>query len=294
MGIFTGFEKIVRPDEPMAMHTWFGLGGPAEYFAEPGDLDELVALVRRGAEEGLPMRVLGRGSNILVRDEGVQGLVLFLSAPIFRDISIDGQIITAGGGARLGRVVTTAVHAGLAGVEELVAIPGTLGGALHGNAGTHGGDIGQWAASATVVTHAGELVQRDREDMVFGYRKSSLDELVIVSAKLELEEDDPRDLSKRLQKHWIIRKANQPLGHQSAGCIFKNPVGAGAGAGELIDTAGLKGTHVGGAVVSDQHANFIVADKECTSQDILTLIEQVRTQVAERMEVELEQEIEIW
>lgn len=294
MSIFTGFEKIVRPDEPMAMHTWFQLGGPAEYFAEPGDLDELLALVRRGAEEGLRMRILGRGSNILVRDEGVQGLVIFLSAPVFRAIDVDGRTLTAGGGARLGRVVTTAVHAGLAGLEELVAIPGTLGGALHGNAGTHGGDIGQWAASATVVTHAGEIVQRQREDMVFGYRKSSLDELVIVSASLELEEDDPRELAKRLQKHWIIRKANQPMGHQSAGCIFKNPLSAGAGAGELIDTAGLKGTRVGGAAVSDRHANFIVADQDCTSQDIITLIEQVRTQVAERMEVELEQEIEIW
>ncbi|MBN2293528.1 MAG: UDP-N-acetylmuramate dehydrogenase [Pirellulales bacterium] len=294
MGIFTGFEKIVRPDEPMAMHTWFQLGGPAEYFAEPGDLDELVALVRRGTEEGLPMRVLGRGSNILVRDEGVSGLVIFLSAPVFRNISIDGHMLSAGGGARLGRVVTTAVHAGLAGIEELVAIPGTFGGAVHGNAGTHGGDIGQWVASATVLTHAGEIVQREREDMVFGYRKSSLDELVIVSATLELEEEDPRELAKRLQKHWIIRKANQPLGHQSAGCIFKNPVGVGAGAGELIDDAGLKGTRVGGAVVSDHHANFIVAEQNCTSQDVLALIEQVRTQVAERMEVELEQEIEIW
>ena len=156
---------------------------------------------------------------------------------------------------------------------------------LHGNAGTHGGDIGQWAAAATVLTHTGEIVQREREDMVFGYRKSSLDELVIVSAKLELEEDDPQELAKRLQKHWIIRKASQPMGHQSSGCIFKNPVGVGTGAGELIDKAGLKGTRVGGAVISDRHANFIVADQECTSQDIITLIEQVRAQVAERMEV---------
>ena len=294
MGIFTGFEKIVRQDEPLAMHTWFQLGGLAEYFAEPGDMDELVALVRRGAEEGMPMRILGRGSNILVRDEGVAGLVLYLSAGAFRGIEVDGQVVTAGGGVRLGRVVTTAVHAGLAGLEELVAIPGTLGGALHGNAGTYGGDIGQCVASATVVTHAGEVVQRDREEMVFGYRKSSLDELVIVSARLELEEDDPQELAKRLQKHWIVRKASQPMGHQCAGCIFKNPQAAGTGAGQLIDQAGLKGTRVGGAVVSDRHANFIVAEPECTSQDVLALIELVKTQVAQRMEVELEQEIEVW
>ena len=294
MGIFTGFEKIVRQDEPLAMHTWFQLGGLAEYFAEPGDMDELVALVRRGAEASVPMRILGRGSNILVRDEGAAGLVLYLSSPAFRGIEIDGRVVTAGGGARLGRVVTAAVHAGLAGLEELVAIPGTLGGALHGNAGTHGGDIGQWVVSATVVTHAGEVVQRDREEMVFGYRKSSLDELVIVSARLELDEDDPQELAKRLQKHWIVRKANQPMGHQCAGCIFKNPQAAGVGAGELIDNAGLKGTRVGGAVVNDRHANFIVAEPECTSQDVLALIELIKTQVAQRMEVELQQEIEVW
>ena len=294
MDIFTGFEKIVRQAEPLAMHTWFQLGGPAEYFAEPGDLDELVALVRRSADAGVPMRILGRGSNILVRDEGVAGLVIYLSSPAFRGIEIDGQAVVAGGGARLGRVVTAAVHAGLAGLEELVAIPGTLGGALHGNAGTHGGDIGQWVVSATAVTHAGEVVQRDHDEMVFGYRKSSLDELVIVSARLQLDEDDPQELAKRLQKHWIIRKANQPMGHQCAGCIFKNPQAAGTGAGQLIDDAGLKGTRVGGAVVNDRHANFIVAEPECTSQDVLALIELIKTQVAQRMEVELEQEIEVW
>ena len=294
MDIFTGFENIVRQDEPLRMHTWFQLGGAAEYFAEPGNMDELVALVRRGAENGLHMRVLGRGSNILVRDEGVSGLVIYLSAPAFRGIKVDGHAVVAGGGARLGRVVTTAVNAGLAGLEELVAIPGTLGGALHGNAGAQGGDIGQWVASATVVTHAGEVVERDRDEMVFAYRKSSLDELAIVTARLELDEEDPKELAKRLQKHWIVRKANQPMGHQCAGCIFKNPQVGGIGAGELIDKSGLKGTRVGGAVVSDRHANFIVAEPECTSKDVMALIELIRNQVSERMEVELETEIEIW
>ena len=292
MSLLTGFEKIVRQGEPLAMHTWFQLGGPAEYFAEPRNLDELVALVRRGREEGVAMRLLGRGSNVLVRDEGVPGLVLCLFATAFREIKVDGRSITAGGGARLGRVVTTAVHEGLAGLEELVAIPGTLGGALHGNAGTHGGDIGEWTCHATVVTHAGEVLQRKREDLVFDYRQSSLDELVIVSARLELEEDDPRELSRRLQKQWIMRKARQPMGHQCAGCVFKNPPGMHAG--ELIEEAGLKNTRIGGAVVSDRHANFIVAEPECTSQDVLRLIELVHTQVEQRLGVELEQELEVW
>ena len=292
MSFLTGFEKFVRQAEPLAMYTWFQIGGPAEYFAEPTSVDELIAVVRRAREEEMPVRVLGRGSNLLVRDEGVPGVVLSLSEPVFRQIDVADNTITAGGGARLGRVVTTAVHAGLAGLEELVAIPGTLGGALHGNAGAHGSDIGQWTAQATVVTDTGEVVQRQREDLVFDYRQSSLDELVILDARLELEQDDPAQLAKRLQKQWIIRKARQPMGHQCAGCVFKNPPGLHAG--ELIDKSGLKNTRIGGAVVSDRHANFIIAEPECTSADVLRLIDLIRTQVEQRMEVELEQELEVW
>lgn len=292
MSWLTGFEKIVRQDEPLAMHTWFQLGGPAEFFAEPRNPDELIGLIQRCHQEEVPVRVLGRGSNLLVRDEGVPGLVIQLTAPEFRGIEVQRRNITAGGGAKLGRLVTTAVHQGLAGLEVLVAIPGTLGGAWHGNAGTHGGDIGQWTCQATVITHTGEVLQRNREDLVFGYRQSSLDELVILEGKLELEEDDPRDLSKRMQKQWIVRKASQPMGHQCAGCVFKNP--RGMSAGELIEAAGLKGTRIGGAVVNDRHANFIVAEPECNSNDVLRLIELVRDQVHERVGVRLELELEVW
>jgi UDP-N-acetylmuramate dehydrogenase len=238
------------------------------------------------------VRLLGQGSNLLVRDEGVPGLVIRLSEPAFCDIQVDGATITAGSGAKLGRVVTTAVHEGLAGLEVLVAIPGTLGGALHGNAGTRGGDVGQWTREATVVTVAGEVCQRHSEDLVFGYRQSSLDEPVILQAKLELEQDDPRELAKRLQKQWIVRKASQPMGHQCAGCVFRNA--RGTPAGELIEAAGLKGTRIGGAVISERHANFIVAEPECTSADVLRLIDIVRTQVDDRLGVSLELELEIW
>jgi len=282
----------VRQSEPLAMHTWFQLGGPAEYFAEPRGADELIALVKRCREEEIPVRVLGHGSNLLVRDEGVPGVVIRLSEPAFCEIEVSGRTITAGGGARLGRVVTTAVREGLAGLEVLVAIPGTLGGALRGNAGTHGGDIGQWTAQAVAVTYTGDVVTRHRDEMVFSYRQSGLDELVILSAKMELQDDDPHELGKRLQKQWIVRKASQPMGHQCAGCVFKNP--RGVTAGELIETAGLKGTRIGGAVVSDRHANFIVAEPECTSNDVLRLIDLIRGQVHERFGTELELEVEVW
>ena len=292
MASWSGFEKIVRQGEPLAMHTWFQLGGPAEFFAEPENVEQLIALVRRCSDEGVEVRLLGHGSNILVRDEGVPGMIVRLSALEFNKLQVDGSRITAGGGAVLGRLVTTAVHEGLAGLEMLVGIPGTVGGALHGNTGTHGGDVGQCTASATVVTVTGEVLQRTRDDLVFGYRESSLDELAIVEATFQLDQDDPRALAKRMQTQWILKKAAQPLGHQCAGCVFKNP--RGTSAGELIEKAGLKGTRIGGAVVSERHANFIVAEPECTSQDVLRLIELVRSQVHDRMGIRLDLELEIW
>lgn len=292
MGFMTGFEKVVRQNEPLAMHTWFQLGGPAEYFAEPESIEELAALAQRCHEEGVEARLLGQGSNILVRGEGVPGLVIHLSAPAFCGIQVEGYSLVAGGGALLGRTVTTAVHQGLAGLETLIGIPGTVGGALHGNAGTNSGNIGQWTLQATVMTSNGDIHQRGSDELVFGYRQSSLDDLVILDVRCELEKDNPHDLAQRMQKQWIIKKASQPMGHQCAGCVFKNP--RGVSAGELIDNAGLKGTRVGGAVVSDRHANFIIAEPECSSQDVLRLIELVRGQVHDRLGIELELELEIW
>src|SRR5581483_2828101 len=200
--------------------------------------------------------------------------------------------LQAGGGVKLGHLISTAVREGLAGLETLVGIPGTVGGALHGNAGSRGGDIGQWTCRATLMTTKGEIVERSREELVFAYRESSLDELVILAGEFQLEPDDPEELTKRMQKQWIVKKAAQPLGHQSAGCIFKNP--RGMSAGMLIDQAGLKGTRVGGAEVSDRHANFIVAEPGATTQDVLRLIELVRSRVVDRLGVELELEIEVW
>ncbi len=292
MTLVSGFEKIVRQDEPLDERTWLKLGGVASFYAEPKSVDELAALVRRCCDEGVPIRVLGSGSNVLVRDEGVSGMVVSLSGVGFTDIQIRGNRLVAGGGAKLAHAISETVRSGLAGLEPLVGIPGTIGGALHGNSGSRGGDIGQWACRATVMTRSGEILQRDREDLVFAYRQSSLDELVILSAEFLLEDEDPELLTKRMQKQWIVKKAGQPLSHQNVANVFKNP--RGMSAGMLIDQAGLKGTRVGGVEVSQQHANFIVAAEGATSQDVLRLIDIIRSRVAERLGVELETELEIW
>ncbi len=292
MTLVSGFEKIVRLNEPLANRTWLKLGGQAEFFAEPKSVDELAALVRRCYEENVPIRILGGGSNVLIRDDGLSGMVVNLSHPYFSEIQVGLGNLVAGGGATLAHAISETVRAGLSGLEPLVGIPGTIGGALHGNSGTRGGDIGQWACRATVMTRSGEIVQRDREDLVFAYRQSSLDELVILSAEFQLDEDDPAQLTKRMQKQWIVKKAGQPLSHQNVAPVFKNP--RGMSAGMLIDQAGLKGTKLGGLEVSQRHANFIIAGEGASSQDALRLIDMIRSRVAERLGVELETELEIW
>lgn len=292
MTLVSGFEKIVRQHEPLAGRTWLRLGGPAEFFAEPNSVDELAALVRRCAHESVPIRLLGGGSNILIRDDGVSGMVVSLTSSVFSGIQLNGSLVTVGGGATLAHAISETVRAGLAGLEPLVGIPGTVGGALHGNSGSRAGDIGQWACRATVMTRAGEILQRNREDLVFAYRQSSLDELVILSAEFELEADDPAKLTKRMQKQWIVKKAGQPLSHNNVACLFKNP--RGMSAGMLIEQAGLKGASSGAVQVSSRHANFIEAGDGASSQDVLRIIDLIRSRVAERLGVELEPAMEIW
>jgi UDP-N-acetylmuramate dehydrogenase len=292
MPIPAGFEHIVRENESLAPYTWFRLGGRAQYFAEPTNVEELGALVRRCHEAGLPVRVLGGGSNLLVRDEGVQGMVVALGAAAFGRIEASGRKTVAGGGAKLGHVISTAVREGLAGLEMLVGIPGTIGGALHTNAGTLAGDMGQCVSSATVMTRKGEIVTRQKNELRFGYRHSSLDELAILEATLELEPGDSRHLTKQMQQAWILKRAEQPLSDQRMGQIFKSPGGVSAAA--LIEDADLGSAKVGEAEISERNANFIVAGANATSGDVLELIEQVKQGVAERMGVELELAVEVW
>ena len=290
--MFSEFKAIVRENVPLAMHTWMQLGGPAEYFAEPRSLEELSSLLKIAREENLPVQTLGAGSNILVPDEGVSGVVLRFTAPEFTEIRSKGCQVFAGGGAKLGRVITHSVHAGLGGIEGLIGIPGTIGGALVANTGTNNDDIGQAIKSVNIITDTGEIRELSRNEILFEYRHSSLEETIILSATLQLQEEDSFELSRRLQKLWIFRKTSQPMGHQCTGLVFKNP--RGMIAGELIEKAGLKGTRIGGAVISERNANFIVVEAECTSNDVLRLIELVQTQVYKRLDVDLEVGIELW
>ncbi len=286
------FSEVVRYDEPLAPYTWLKIGGPAQYFVEPRDVDELERVIRACTADDIPVRLLGGGSNLLVRDEGVGGAVLKLTAPAFAEVTVSGTEVHAGGGALLSRVVSHSVQAGLAGLEALVGIPGTVGGALHGNAGGKNGDIGQFVKSVSVMTAQGERCRRTEDELSFGYRSSSINELVVIDVELALSEDDPAEITRRMRKLWILKKSSQPFSFQSAGCVFKNPRGLSAGA--LIEQSGLKGTQVGQCVVSERHGNFLVANEGARSSDALRLIELVRTKVRETHGIDLELEIEVW
>lgn len=292
MTLIEGFENIVRENEPLAPYTSLRVGGVAEFIAEPTTVDELQQLVQRFVQADKPVRLLGGGSNILVRDEGVSGLVLLLSSPAFCSFSMDGNRITVGGGTKLSHMVSAAVGQGFAGPEYLVGIPGTVGGALHGNSGSQQADIGSWVKSADVMTLKGDLKSRGENDLNFAYRQSSLNELAIINATFEFEMDDPAELTKRMQKLWIVKKANQPEIDQNAAYVFKD-IG-GESARDLIERAGLKGTRIGGVEICNRDANFFVTEPGAKSSDVLRLIDLVKTQINDRLDVELQLGLEIW
>jgi UDP-N-acetylmuramate dehydrogenase len=286
------FAAILRRNEPLAPYTYLKVGGPAEMLVQPRSRDELAAVVRRCTAERIPVRVLGGGCNILVRDEGVRGVVLRLSESAFTQVTVDGQRVHAGTGASLSALISAAARHGLAGLETLVGIPGSVGGALRCNAGDRSGEIGQFVRSVEVLDTRGEVQTRERDELRFAYRWSNLDDPVLLAADFELETDHADDLVKRMRKAWIHRKASQPLSFQAAGRIFKNP--RGYSAATLIAQAGLTGTRVGGAEVSDRDANFIEAHPGSSARDVLRLIDLVRSRVQERFGVELELEITVW
>lgn len=292
MSLLDEFPDITRRDVPLAEYTWLRVGGPAQYFVEPRTPDELQAVILAGFKADVPVRVLGGGSNLLVPDEGVSGITIRIAGEGFAAIEVRENIVRAGAGALLSNVMSQSVSRGLAGLEVLVGIPGTVGGALHGNAGTRHGEIGEHVRSVTVLTASGDRFVRTEDELTFSYRQSSINELAIVEAEFELTPDDPDEIAHRMRKLWIMKKSTQPLSFQSAGCIFKNPRGLSAGA--LIEQAGLKGTRVGGAEVSDRHANFIVTHEGATAADVRKLIELIRGKVEETHGVDLEIEIQCW
>ena len=292
MNVFAGLEKIVNTDCQMREFTWYGLGGKADYMVTPQDVEQLREVVLRCKEHDVPFKVLGFGSNLLVGDEGFRGAVIKLEGEDFTKTSFDGNSVTAAAGANLSKLVLECVRKGLSGLEALTGIPGSLGGAIKMNAGGNFGDIGASIQSVTLMDADGNVFLKSKPELVFDYRWVNITAKVILEAKIELVESDPDQMLKTIKEIWIYKKNSQPLNTKNAGCVFKNPRGLSAGA--LIDRAGLKGMQVGGAQISEKHANFIITEKDCKSADVKKLIETMKEKVAEQFDIELELELEIW
>ncbi|MGA2092420.1 MAG: UDP-N-acetylmuramate dehydrogenase [Sedimentisphaerales bacterium] len=292
MNIFSGLEKIVETKHPLAKETWYGLGGPADYFVRPESTDQLQDVVKRCNENNLPIYVLGFGSNLLVADEGVRGVVCQLKTENFSQMNFNKDGVTAGAGAELGRLLITCARKGLSGLEPLAGIPGSVGGSVRMNAGGNFGDIGAVVESVTLMDKDGRIFQKSKPELQFDYRRTNITTKFILEAKINLVAGNPDQITRSIKEIWVFKKNNQPLNTINSGCIFKNPRGLSAGA--MIDRAGLKGLQIGGAVVSEKHANFIIAQKGCTSRDVIRLIDLIREKVRNQFNLELELEIEIW
>jgi len=289
---FAGLEEFVTENEPLAPHTWYRIGGPARWYIQPRTPEELQAAAQRCSEDGIRIFVLGLGANLLVSDSGIDGAVFRLDAEHWRRVRYEKNIVEAGAGVDMQKLLLRTVRQGLAGIECLAGIPGTLGGGVRMNAGGKFGDLGALVTRVQVMDSAGVIFERTKDDLVFDYRSTNITSPFILGATLDLEEEEPGAIMERTKQIWMFKRNTQPLNTKNAGCIFKNPRGLSAGA--LIDQAALKGLHVGGAEVSAKHANFIIAHPGCTADHVLKLIKIVQEKVYEKQQVHLETEVRIW
>jgi UDP-N-acetylmuramate--alanine ligase len=282
---------MIRGDEPLAKHTTLRVGGPADLYVEPASEQDLVAVVAFCRERGRQFFVLGRGSNLLVKDGGYRGVVICLAHAHFSRIEVREERLYCGAGARLKAVAAEARRNGLAGLEFMDGIPGSVGGALRMNAGAMGGATFDAAESVRLMDFEGKVYERAARELAAAYRGCAmLKTHVALSVLLRGRTGSREAIALRMKEFSQKRWQSQPAA-PSAGCMFKNPPSIPAG--KLIDELGLKGTRVGGAVVSAEHGNFIVNDGTATARDVLGLIEIIRQRARAERGIELETEVEV-
>ena len=277
-------------NEPMSAHTTFRIGGTADIFITVRDVDELRLVVKACRDHKIPWMILGKGSNLLVSDQGIEGAVIALDGD-FKEITADGDTITVGAAASLTRLCTAALEHSLSGLEFAYGIPGSVGGAVYMNAGAYGGETKDVVTEVTCLTPEGEIGAYTADELQFGYRTSVFkhNDNIILFAKYKLSQGDPAAIRERMDDVMNRRRSKQPLEFPSAGSVFKRPVGAFAGT--LIEQCGLKGTSVGGAQVSEKHAGFIINTGGATCDDVMNLVALVQDTVRRETGYDLECEI---
>jgi len=284
-------ETVIRLNEPLAKRTTLRVGGPADYYVEPASEADLAAVLKFCGKHALQFFILGRGSNLIVRDGGYRGMVICLLQPYFSRVEVEGERLRCGAGARLKEVAVTARRNGIAGLEFLEGIPGSVGGALRMNAGAMGGETFGVVESVRLMDFAGHASDRSGADLHATYRQcAALRTHVALGAVFRGAAAPREEIEARMGRFSAKRWESQPAA-PSAGCMFKNP--ASIPAGKLVDELGLKGMRVGGAMVSLEHGNFIVNDRNATAADVLQLIELVRQRARAERGVDLHPEVEI-
>ncbi len=283
------FRGTITLNVPLARYTTFRIGGEADYFVEPVDADDVVSIVKYANSKGIPFYVMGNGSNILISDEGIKGIVINLEAA-FNYLKQEGGSIISGAGVKMAKFVDFCIQKGYAGVEMIAGIPATIGGALVMNAGCYGGETADHVTEVTVVKN--EKIQKlKKEDCGFKYRSSNLKGTVVMEARFDLPKGIPEELNKRRKESILNRNESQPVEVPNAGCVFKNPKDNKAAI--LIDKCGLKGVKYGGAMVSTKHANFIVNYDNATANDVVELVKIIKRTVKEKTGIDLEMEVKL-
>ena len=282
---------LIRRDEPLAKHTTLRVGGPADVYVEPASEEDLAAVVKFCVGRDVLFFVIGRGSNLLVRDGGFRGVVICLAHEHFNRIEVTGEFLRCGAGAKLKNVAVEARRHGLSGMEFLEGIPGSVGGALRMNAGAMGGATFDVVESVRLMDFDGKARELTPKEMSVEYRGcGTLKNHIALGAVFKGRSDSQESIVQRMSAFSRKRWTTQPAA-PSAGCMFKNPMEIPAG--KLIDELGLKGTRVGGAVISAEHGNFIVNDGKATARDVLELIEILRAKAKAERGIELQTEVEI-
>lgn len=284
-------EKKIRWDEPMKRHTTFGIGGPADVFLMPETTEEVALIVKRAYKYNVPLFVLGGGANLLVRDKGIRGAVLYTGH--LRKIERNGNLLKVSGGVSIREAAKKALEFGLSGMEFASGIPGSIGGATYMNAGAYGGEMSKIITAVTACDEKGDIILYDAKDLNYSYRHSRFmtNKEIVLDVTFSLKEGNVHDIQALMDDLNERRRTKQPLEKKSAGSTFKRPEGHFVG--QMIEELGLKGFAVGDAKVSEKHAGFLINDGEATCEQMLGLIHEVQRRVKERYEVDLYPEVQI-
>lgn len=284
-------SSLCLMNEPLKKHTTYGIGGPADLMIFPKSKQDLIKVIEIINENKIQLTILGSGSNVLVSDDGIRGVVISLKNSL-KQIEVADNILYAECGTMLGKIVRYAVKNDLIGLENLNGVPGTLGGALIMNAGAWGGEISENLVHVELINSKSEVKKIQKKDLNFSYRQSSFDkDDILLSAKFNLKKADKNIIKENFMEAQSGRKKSQPLNKRSAGSLFKNPKNSSAG--KLLDDAGLKGFSIGDAKISEKHANFFINDGNASSSDMLMLIKKAHQEVKDRFSVNLSLEVKL-